>query len=97
MIDQPLPLLYNDFAIVLGLVYGYLPLMILPLYASLERLNPEVLEAAEDLGSRPFRALRTVTLPLDRAPGSSRGACSCSSRASATSRSRSSSVEGGGS
>ena len=68
VIDQPLPLLYNDFAIVLGLVYGYLPLMILPLYASLERLNPEVLEAAEDLGSRPFRALRTVTLPLI-APG----------------------------
>jgi spermidine/putrescine transport system permease protein len=64
LVDSPLPLLYNDFAIVLGLVYGYLPLMILPLYASLERLNPEVLEAAEDLGSRPFRALRTVTLPL---------------------------------
>jgi spermidine/putrescine transport system permease protein len=62
--DGPLPLLYNDFAIVLGLVYGYLPLMILPLYAALERLNPEVREAAEDLGSRPLRILRTVTLPL---------------------------------
>jgi spermidine/putrescine transport system permease protein len=49
---------------VLGLVYGYLPLMILPMYAALERLNPEVLEAAQDLGSRPVRALRTVTLPL---------------------------------
>ena len=64
VIDAPLDLLYNDLAIVLGLVYGYLPLMILPMYAALERLNPEVLEAAQDLGSRPFRALRTVTLPL---------------------------------
>jgi spermidine/putrescine transport system permease protein len=64
VIDAPLPLLYNDFAIVLGLVYGYLPLMILPLYASLERVHPEVREAAEDLGSRPFRVMRTVVLPL---------------------------------
>ncbi len=62
--DAPLPLLYNDFAVVMGLVYGYLPLMILPLYASLERLNPEIREAAEDLGARPLRILRTVTLPL---------------------------------
>ena len=50
VIDGPLDLLYNDLAIVLGLVYGYLPLMILPMYAALERLNPEVLEAAQDLG-----------------------------------------------
>ena len=64
VIDSPLTLLYNDFAIVLGLVYGYVPLMVLPLYAALERLNPEVREAAEDLGARPFRVLRTVTLPL---------------------------------
>lgn len=64
VIDQPLSLLYNDYAVVLGLVYGYLPLMILPLYASLERLNPEMIEAAGDLGARPFRRLRTVILPL---------------------------------
>ena len=64
LIDAPLDLLYNDFAIVLGLVYGYLPLMILPLYAALERLNPDVREAALDLGARPLRILRTVTLPL---------------------------------
>jgi spermidine/putrescine transport system permease protein len=64
LIDAPLDLLYNDFAIVLGLVYGYLPLMILPLYAALERLNPEVREAALDLGARPLRIMRTVTLPL---------------------------------
>jgi spermidine/putrescine transport system permease protein len=64
LIDGPLPLLYNDFAVVMGLVYGYLPLMILPLYASLERLNPQIREAAEDLGARPFRTWRTVILPL---------------------------------
>lgn len=64
VIDAPLRLLYNDFAIVVGLVYGYLPLMILPLYASIERLHPEIREAAEDLGSRPLRVLRTVVLPL---------------------------------
>ncbi len=62
--DAPLSLLYNDFAVVMGLVYGYLPLMILPLYAALERLNPEIREAAEDLGARPLRILRTVTIPL---------------------------------
>lgn len=64
VIDAPLPLLYNDFAIVMGLVYGYLPLMILPLYAAIERLKPDLREAAEDLGSRPLRILRTVTMPL---------------------------------
>ena len=64
LIDQPLKLLYNDSAVVVGLVYAYLPLMILPLYASIERLNPELFEAGADLGSRPLRVLRTVTLPL---------------------------------
>ncbi len=63
-IDAPLTLLYNDFAIVMGLVYGYLPLMILPLYAALERLKPDLREAALDLGARPLRILRTVTIPL---------------------------------
>ena len=62
--DEPLSLLYNDFAVVMGLVYGYLPLMILPLFAALERINPEVREAALDLGARPLRILRTVTIPL---------------------------------
>lgn len=64
LIDEPISLLYNDFAVVMGLVYGYLPLMILPLYAALERLKPDLREAAEDLGARPSRILRTVTLPL---------------------------------
>jgi spermidine/putrescine transport system permease protein len=64
----PLPLLYNDFAVLLGQVYGELPFMILPLYASLEKLDRSLLEAAADLGARPARALLRVTLPLS-APG----------------------------
>jgi spermidine/putrescine transport system permease protein len=64
IIGEPLPLLNNEFAIVLGLVYIYLPLMVLPLYASLERINPELREAARDLGASPLRTFLTVTLPL---------------------------------
>ncbi|HEY6553001.1 MAG TPA: ABC transporter permease, partial [Vicinamibacteria bacterium] len=64
----PLPLLYNDFAVLLGQVYGELPFMILPLYASIEKLDRSLLEAAADLGAAPFRALARVTLPLT-APG----------------------------
>lgn len=64
VISEPLDLLYNEFAIVLGLVYGYLPLMILPIYASIERLNPELREASADLGGNPFRTFLRVTLPL---------------------------------
>jgi len=64
VIHQPLPLLYNDGAVILGLVYGYLPFAVLPLYATLERLDPGLLEAAADLGARPFRALLEVTIPL---------------------------------
>jgi spermidine/putrescine transport system permease protein len=72
-IDAPLPMLYNDGAVILGLVYGYLPFMVLPLYATLERLDPALLEAAADLGARPFDALWRVTLPLC-APGIRAGA-----------------------
>jgi spermidine/putrescine transport system permease protein len=64
----PLPLLYNDAAVLLGQVYGELPFMILPLYASIERLDRSLLEAAADLGAAPARALWRVTLPLTR-PG----------------------------
>ena len=63
-----LPLLYNDFAVLLGQVYGELPFMILPLYASLEKLDRSLLEAASDLGAPPGRTLRQVTIPL-AAPG----------------------------
>jgi spermidine/putrescine transport system permease protein len=62
-----LNLLYNDAAVVLGQVYGELPFMVLPLYASLEKLDRSLLEAAADLGAVPRRALWRVTLPLTRA------------------------------
>jgi len=68
LLRDPLPLLYNDFAVILGLVYGFLPFMVLPLYTNLEKLDPALLEAAADLGARPLTALARVTLPLCR-PG----------------------------
>ncbi|HSD26705.1 MAG TPA: ABC transporter permease [Vicinamibacteria bacterium] len=68
----PLPLLYNDFAVMLGQVYGELPFMILPLYASIEKLDRSLLEAAADLGATPLRSLFRVTLPLT-APGVTAG------------------------
>jgi len=64
LIDQPLSLLYTPFAVMVGLVYGFLPFMILPIYASLEKLDPSLLEAAEVLGARPRERFRRVTLPL---------------------------------
>jgi putrescine transport system permease protein len=64
IIHEPLPLLYNDFAVYLGIVYSYLPFMILPLYANLERLNLDLLDAASDLGARRWEAFVDVTLPL---------------------------------
>jgi spermidine/putrescine transport system permease protein len=73
IIREPLPLLYNDGAVILGLVYGFLPFMVLPLYATLERLDPSLLEAAADLGARPWDTLARVTLPLC-APGIRAGA-----------------------
>ncbi len=65
-LGEPAKLLYNQPAIVLGLLYGYLPLMILPLYAAIERLDPEIREAATDLGANPIRRFFTVTVPLTR-------------------------------
>jgi spermidine/putrescine transport system permease protein len=64
MIDQPLTILYTPFAVMCGLVYGFLPFMILPIYASLEKLDTSLLEAAEVLGARPRARFRRVTLPL---------------------------------
>jgi len=64
IIDAPLQLMNNAFAVHLGIIYAYLPFMILPLYASIERLDPSLLEAAADLGSRPWRRFLSVTLPL---------------------------------
>jgi spermidine/putrescine transport system permease protein len=73
IIHEPLPLLYNDGAVILGLVYGYLPFMVLPLYSALEKLDGTLLEAAADLGSRPLSTLAHITVPLC-APGIRAGA-----------------------
>jgi spermidine/putrescine transport system permease protein len=64
LIHQPLDLLYNEFAVVVGLVYGYLPFAILPMYASVEKFNYTLLEAAADLGANPARAFWRVMLPM---------------------------------
>jgi spermidine/putrescine transport system permease protein len=68
LIHAPLPMLYNQGAVLLGLIYGYLPFAVLPLYATLERQDPVLLDAAADLGASPLRALFRVTIPLS-APG----------------------------
>lgn len=68
IIDQPLTLIYNDFAVYLGIVYSYLPFMILPLYANLEKMNLDLLDAAADLGAKPWQVFVNVTLPLSK-PG----------------------------
>ena len=68
LIDRPLALLYNDFAVYLGILYSYLPFMILPLYANLERQNLDLLEAAADLGAKRWQVFLDVTLPLSK-PG----------------------------
>ncbi|MCE3284757.1 MAG: spermidine/putrescine transporter permease [Steroidobacteraceae bacterium] len=68
VIDQPFQMLQTDFAVYVGIVYSYLPFMILPLYANLEKLDLTLLEAAEDLGCRPWQAFYKVTLPLSK-PG----------------------------
>lgn len=64
LISAPIPMLYTDFAMYVGIVYCYLPFMVLPLYANLVKLDPVLLEAASDLGARPWRAFLSVTLPL---------------------------------
>jgi putrescine transport system permease protein len=68
VIHTPVTLMQTDFAVFVGIVYSYLPFMILPLYSNLEKHDPALLEAAADLGARPWRAFLRVTLPLS-APG----------------------------
>ena len=68
LIREPLPMLYNNGAVILGLVYGFLPFMVLPLYSTLERLDPSLEEAAADLGAPPWQTFWRVTVPLC-APG----------------------------
>lgn len=64
IISEPLPLLYNEFAVITGLTYNYLPFVILAIYASLSRLNPEIREASQDLGASSVRTFFRITLPL---------------------------------
>lgn len=64
LISEPLVMLYTPYAVIIGIVYGFLPFMILPIYASIEQLDHSYLEAAEDLGATPIKAFFTVTLPL---------------------------------
>jgi spermidine/putrescine transport system permease protein len=64
LIHEPLRLLYNEGDVILGLIYGYLPFAVLPLYATLERQDPVLLDAAADLGAAPWRALWRITIPL---------------------------------
>jgi spermidine/putrescine transport system permease protein len=73
LIREPLPLLYNEGAVLVGLVYGYLPFLVLPVYVALERIDPSVLEAAADLGARPEAVLWRVVVPLAK-PGIIAGA-----------------------
>ena len=64
VIDHPLQIMRTSFAVYLGIVYSYLPFMVLPLFATLEKLDDSFLEAAADLGSPPWKAFLDVTLPL---------------------------------
>src|ERR1041385_8227469 len=68
IISTPLKLLYSDFAVLVGQVYGELPFMILPIYVALDRLDLRLIEAAQDLGTNRFWTFVKVTLPLSR-PG----------------------------
>ena len=68
IIDQPIQIMYTDFAVFIGLAYSYLPFMILPLYATLERMDLDLIEAAQDLGASPTQSFWDVTWPLAR-PG----------------------------
>jgi len=68
IVDQPIAMMYTDFAVYVGLVYSYLPFMILPLYATLERMDIDLVEAAQDLGATPSQAFWSITWPLAR-PG----------------------------
>ena len=67
IIDEPIVMLQTNFAMYIGIVYSYLPFMVLPLYTSIEKLDNSLLEAAADLGCRPVKAFFRITVPLTRA------------------------------
>ena len=64
IISQPLNMLFNEFAVVVGLIYGYIPFAILPMYASIEKFDHTLMEAAADLGAPPRRAFWRIMLPM---------------------------------
>ena len=64
IIHEPITMMQTNFAVYIGIVYSYLPFMILPLYSNLEKHDQALLEAAEDLGARPYKAFFKITLPL---------------------------------
>jgi putrescine transport system permease protein len=66
-IDKPLEMMNTPFSVLVGMVYSYLPFMILPLYATLSKLDLRYLEAAADLGTSPFKAFWLITVPLSKA------------------------------
>ncbi len=72
LIASPIGFMYTPFAVVLGLVYNFLPFMILPIYTSVEKLDGSLIEAAYDLGARPARVFAQVVLPLTQ-PGIAAG------------------------
>jgi len=76
LISEPLQILNTNTAVYIGIVYSYLPFMVLPLYAALEKLDDTLLEAAEDLGCPPWKAFWTITFPLSL-PGVAAGALLC--------------------
>jgi spermidine/putrescine transport system permease protein len=67
LVKEPLPLLYNEFAVVLGLVYNYTPFVILAIYSSLQRMDPSLPEASRDLGAGAWTTFFRITLPLTAA------------------------------
>jgi putrescine transport system permease protein len=76
LVDEPVTWLASDTAVYIGLVYSYFPFMVLPLYATLERMDDSLLEAAADLGSPPWKSFWTITVPLSL-PGIVAGALLC--------------------
>ena len=64
LIDQPIEMLYTPLAVIVGMTYLYLPLMILPIYAALEKVDKNLVEASLDLGSSAWKSLKTISIPL---------------------------------
>lgn len=64
IIDEPISFMYSDFAVFMGITYTFLPFMVLPLYTTIEKLDPRLLDAAKDLGAGGFRTFWHITLPL---------------------------------